>query len=114
MAKKRASEKTIVATTALERMRIGAARALRLAVYDRSLVARVGRLVGRGKPLRSTWTTFTLIRLVFAAALPGKAGKEPTSQDAETPLDDMVEAIKRGAHGNLIPFDKGGHAVRID
>lgn len=52
--------------------------------------------------------------LVFAAAMGGKAGKEPTSQDAETPLDDMVEAIKRGAHGNLIPFDKGGHAVRID
>src|SRR5690606_5557179 len=51
--------------------------------------------------------------LVFAAALSGTLNRAPTSEDAEAPLSRMVDAIKRGAHSGLIPFDRSGHAVRI-
>ena len=52
--------------------------------------------------------------LVFAAALSGTANRAPTSQDAEAPLERMEDAIKRGVHAGLIPFDRSGHAVQID
>jgi len=51
--------------------------------------------------------------LVFTAALSGTLNRAPTSEDAEAPLSRMVDAIKRGAHSGLIPFDRSGHAVRI-
>ena len=52
--------------------------------------------------------------LVFAAALGGTPNRAPTSEDAEAPLESMVDAIKRGVHAGLIPFDRSGHAVQID
>ncbi|MCB1979096.1 MAG: ribonucleotide reductase subunit alpha [Burkholderiaceae bacterium] len=52
--------------------------------------------------------------LVFAAALSGSVGHAPTSDDAQAPLERMVDAVKRGVHSGLIPFDRTGHAVRID
>jgi len=52
-------------------------------------------------------------RIVFAAALSGSAKKPPTSQDAEVPLERMVEAIKRGEIGSYIPFDAHGQAVQL-
>ena len=51
--------------------------------------------------------------IVFAAALSGTASRAPTSEDAEEPLQRMVEAIKRGEHGSYIPFDTLGHTVQI-
>lgn len=51
--------------------------------------------------------------MVFAAALPGSVNRAPTSEDAEEPLQRMVEAIKRGEHGAYIPFDAQGRAVQI-
>lgn len=51
--------------------------------------------------------------LVFAAALSGTLNRAPTSEDAEAPLESMVDAIKRGMHAGLIPFDRSGHAVQI-
>ena len=51
--------------------------------------------------------------IVFAAALPGKGNRAPTSEDAEAPLQAMVEAIKRGEHSGYIPFDTQGHTVQI-
>lgn len=51
-------------------------------------------------------------RIVFAAALSG-SDRSPTAEDAEKPLERMVEAIKRGEHGSYIPFDTQGHAVQI-
>jgi hypothetical protein len=50
--------------------------------------------------------------IVFAAALSG-TDRAPTSEDAEKPLERMVEAIKRGEHGGYIPFDTQGQAVQI-
>lgn len=52
--------------------------------------------------------------LVFAAAMSGTLNRAPTSGDAELPLESMVDAIKRGVHAGLIPFDRTGHAVQID
>ncbi len=52
--------------------------------------------------------------VVFAASLSGRNGKEPTSQDAEVPLQNMVESIKAGQLGNLIPFDSQGQAVALN
>ena len=52
--------------------------------------------------------------LVFAAALSGTLQRAPTSQDAEAPLERMEDAIKRGMHSGLIPFDRSGHAVQLD
>ncbi len=52
-------------------------------------------------------------RLVFAAALSGTPSRAPSSEDAEAPLQRMVEAIQRGEHGNFIPFDRQGQPVRI-
>ncbi len=51
--------------------------------------------------------------IVFAAAMSGTLNHAPTSEDAEAPLQRMVEAIKRGEHGGYIPFDPQGHTVQI-
>lgn len=52
-------------------------------------------------------------RIVFAAAMSGTGGKQPTSVDAEAALLRMVDAIKLGAIGALIPFDRHGLAVDL-
>lgn len=51
--------------------------------------------------------------IVFAAALSGTGSLAPTSEDAEAPLQRMVEAIKRGEIAAFIPFDLQGQAVQI-
>ncbi|MCE9659579.1 MAG: ribonucleotide reductase subunit alpha [Burkholderiales bacterium] len=51
--------------------------------------------------------------IVFVAALSGSAGREPTSLDAEAPLQRMVDAIKTGRLGGFIPFDGQGETVRF-
>jgi len=52
-------------------------------------------------------------RIVFAAALFGQGGKPPTRVDAEATLLRMVDAIKLGAIGAWIPFDRQGLAVKL-
>ena len=52
-------------------------------------------------------------RLVFAAALSGLPSRAPTSEDAQAPLQRMVEAIERGEHGHFIPFDRQGLPVHM-
>ena len=51
--------------------------------------------------------------MVFAAALSGTLNPAPSSADAEAPLQRMVDAIKGGAHGAYIPFDRQGQPVRF-
>jgi hypothetical protein len=46
--------------------------------------------------------------------LPGSPNRAPTSEDAEEPLQRMVEAIKQGKIGAFIPFDPQGQPVQID
>lgn len=52
-------------------------------------------------------------RMVFAAALSGTLNRAPTTEEAEMPLQRMVEAIKRGEIGAYIPFDPQGNAIQI-
>ena len=52
--------------------------------------------------------------IVFVAAMDGSAGREPTSLEAEAPLQRMVEAIKSGRIGGFIPFDAVGLPVQFD
>ena len=49
--------------------------------------------------------------LLFVASLPGSVGCTPSSQDADAPLQRMVEDIKRGALGNYLPFNTRGEPV---
>ncbi len=51
--------------------------------------------------------------IVFVAALSGRAGEAPSSEDAEKPLQQMVEAIKAGSLGSFIPFDRQGETVNL-
>ena len=52
-------------------------------------------------------------RLVFAAALSGRPGQALGSAESEAPLQQMVEASRRGSHQNFIPFDRAGLPVRL-
>ena len=51
--------------------------------------------------------------LMFAAAMSGSMSRAPTSEDAEEPLQRMVESIKQGKIGEFIPFDPQGQPVQI-
>jgi hypothetical protein len=52
--------------------------------------------------------------IVFVAALSGTAGCNPTSADAEEPLQRMVESIQSGRVSAFVPFDIQGQPVRFD
>lgn len=51
--------------------------------------------------------------IVFAAALSGSNGVAPSSEDAEKPLQRMVESIKAGQLESFIPFDAQGQTVSL-
>ena len=51
--------------------------------------------------------------IVFVAGLDGRDGLAPTSAEAEAPLQRMVEAIKTGSLGSLLPFDRGGRPLQF-
>ena len=51
--------------------------------------------------------------MVFVAALPGQGGASPTSEQAEAPLQRMVDAIKSGSIGGFVPFDAKGQPVQF-
>lgn len=51
--------------------------------------------------------------IVLVAALSGRHGRAPTSEEAEAPLQRMVEAIKQGQIGHYVLFDTQGDSVRI-
>jgi len=49
--------------------------------------------------------------VVFVASLPGRAGRPPTSQEADPPLQRMIESTKAGSFGSFIPFDRQGQPM---
>ena len=51
--------------------------------------------------------------VVFVASLPGRGGRAPTSNDAERPLQTMIESIKAGVIDAYIPFDRKGETVLL-
>lgn len=70
-------------------------------------IASFAALAGEAQQFGQAW------KLVFVAALGGRDGLAPSSQDADAPLQRMVEDIKRGALGNYIPFNARGEAVQL-
>lgn len=51
--------------------------------------------------------------IVFAAALSGQGGLAPSSEAAEKPMQQMVEAIKAGSIGAFMTFNRQGEAVSL-
>ncbi|WP_311222999.1 MULTISPECIES: ribonucleotide reductase subunit alpha [unclassified Acidovorax] len=51
--------------------------------------------------------------LVFTAALSGKAGRAPTTEDAGPALDQLTEAVRMGLFSQAIAFDRRGEPVRF-
>lgn len=49
--------------------------------------------------------------VVFVAGLAGRDGRPPTSMEADQSLQRMIEAIKTGAFGAFMPFDRHGQPV---
>ena len=49
--------------------------------------------------------------MVFVAGLSGRNGVAPTPDEAQKPLEKMVESIKAGTFGAFIPFDRMGQPV---
>ena len=64
-------------------------------------------LVEESRQFGHEWT------VVFVASLPGRAGRPPTSRDADQPLQRMIESIKAGAIGSYLPFDRRGEPVLL-
>lgn len=64
-------------------------------------------LVRESEQFGKAWT------IVFASTLSGSRGIAPTSDEAEKPLQRMVESIKAGTLGAFIPFDREGHPVML-
>ncbi|PWW44391.1 hypothetical protein [Melaminivora alkalimesophila] len=52
-------------------------------------------------------------QLVFAGALAGAGGRGPSDADTDGALSRMVEAIKSGALGSYLPFDRAGRPVQL-
>ena len=52
--------------------------------------------------------------IVFVAGLAGRAGRAPTSKDAEVPMQRMVDAIKAGSLDSFVPFDRMGRPVQFE
>ncbi len=51
--------------------------------------------------------------VVFVAGLPGRGGRAPTAAEADQSLQRMIGAIKTGAFGSLMPFDRQGNPLLI-
>jgi hypothetical protein len=51
--------------------------------------------------------------LVFVAALSGLPGQAPSTEDAEKPLQSMVESIRTGDLNGFLVFDKDGLPVQL-
>ena len=49
--------------------------------------------------------------VVFVAGLSGRDGRAPTSLEADQSLQHMIEAIKSGAFGAFMPFDRYGQPI---
>ena len=71
-------------------------------------IASFEALVDESRQLGPDWA------IVFVAAMSGRNGQAPTSADAETPLQRMVEAVKTGSVGAYLPFDRQGEPVQME
>lgn len=51
--------------------------------------------------------------VVFVAAMSGRGGVPPSSDEAQQPMTMMVESIRLGQVGNYLPLNKDGSAVSL-
>lgn len=51
--------------------------------------------------------------VVFVAAMSGRGGIEPTSDDVQQPMTMMVESIRLGKVANFLPLDSAGIAIDL-
>lgn len=65
-------------------------------------------LVAESRQLGHAWD------IVFVAAMAGTIGLDPTGDQAEGPLQRMVESIRSGDIDSFIAFDASGLAVQFD
>ena len=52
--------------------------------------------------------------VVFVAGMSGRDGRAPTGSEADQSLQRMIEAIKTGAFGAFMPFDRLGNPLLIN
>ena len=52
--------------------------------------------------------------VVFVAAMSGRGGFAPSSDEAQQPLTMMVESIRLGQVGGYLPLDRSGEAVSLN
>lgn len=51
--------------------------------------------------------------IAFASGMSGKGGKAPSSQDADQPLNQMVEMIRQGNISRFLAFTRDGELVQL-
>ena len=66
-----------------------------------------GALVEESRQTGQDW------EVVFVAAMSGRGGMAPSSDEAQQPLTMMVESIRLGHVANFLPLDRKGHAVAL-
>lgn len=64
-------------------------------------------LVEESRTTGQTWD------MVFVAAMSGRGGVSPSSDEAQQPLTMMVESIRLGNIGNYLPLSTSGEAVAL-
>lgn len=70
-------------------------------------VSDFGALVEESQQTGQDWN------VVFVAAMSGRGGMKPSSDEAQQPLTMMVESIRVGHVGNYLPLDRNGRAVSL-
>lgn len=64
-------------------------------------------LVEESRQFASDWS------ILFVAALSGRDGRAPSVAEADQSLQRMIEAVKTGAFGSFMPFDRHGEPMMI-
>lgn len=70
-------------------------------------VSNFAGLVEESKQIGKHWD------IVFVGSMSGHAGMPPSSQDADTPLQAMIESIKSGNLKNYLTFNRNGELVQL-
>ena len=70
-------------------------------------VADFSQLVDESRNTGQNWD------VVFVAAMSGRGGVPPSSDEAQQPMTMMVESIRLGHVGNYLPLDVSGEAVSL-
>lgn len=66
-----------------------------------------GALVEESRATGQAWD------VVFIAAMSGRGGMTPSTDEAQQPLAMMVESIRLGHIGNYLPLDTEGNAISL-